>query len=306
MSSETVAERGPGNEQGERHAAPRSRKRRAAWTHPENWIKPYYLGTAIFRLLGLYNRGWINAHTVIHRPLTWRIPNLPGGLSGLRILYLSDLHLDGPSETTERLLGILPTVEADLTILGGDYRWHTFGSSEVCAGELARLVPALGRPYGLFGVLGNHDDPRFAGAMAAMGIRVLANEAQAVRFGEAELWLVGLEDSHLWLRDDLDGALEKVPAGATTLILSHSLELVWEAADRGAALYLAGHTHWGQIALPGGVPIITHATPGRGFARGFWHIGRMRGYTSSGAGVAGLPLRFNTQSELVTLTLRPA
>ena len=288
------------------HRRPPARKRRPAWTHPENWLKPYYIGTAIFRLLRLYDRGWINAHRILYRRLTWPIPRLPDGLAGLRILYLSDLHLDGPAETTKRLLRLLPTIDADLTVLGGDYRWHAFGPSEKTARELKKLVPDLVRPYGLYGILGNHDDPYFFDSMNDMGIRTLANEAEPVHFNRETLWLVGLEDSHMWLRDDIDRAMGDVPTGATSLILSHSLELIGEAARHGAAMYLAGHTHWGQISLPCGIPILTHATTGRRFARGFWRLGGMRGYTSSGAGVTGLPLRFNTHSEVVTLTLQRA
>ena len=276
------------------------------WWHPERWLRPYNLVTGLFKLAGLYRRGWNNAHRIMHRALTWRIPGLPRGLSGFRILFLSDLHLDGPTETTERLLDLLPGLEADVAILGGDYRWFIWGSSDGAAHELSRLVPVLKCPYGLYGVLGNHDDPAFLGTMRDMGIRALANEAEPLRVNGEELWLVGLEDCHFWLRDDLSSALGEVPEDATTLVLGHAQESVPEAARRGCTMYLAGHTHWGQIALPGGVPVITHSTPGRKYAKGFWELDGLHGYTSSGAGVTGLPLRFNSHSEVVTLTLQPA
>jgi predicted MPP superfamily phosphohydrolase len=75
------------------------------------------------------------------------------------------------------------------------------------------------------------------------------------------------------------------------------------AADNGYRLYLCGHTHGGQICLPGGIPIILHLRHGRRYYRGLWHYGRMTGYTGQGAGTVGLPVRFNTQSEITVLRL---
>ena len=74
------------------------------WWHPVRWFRPYYVGVSLFKFLGLYRRGWENAHRIVHRSLTWRIPDLPRGLAGFRILYLSDLHLDGPTETQPVLI----------------------------------------------------------------------------------------------------------------------------------------------------------------------------------------------------------
>ena len=257
------------------------------------------------RASGLFGRGWHNAHTVIHRTLAWRVPGLDPAFSGLRILFLSDLHLDGPARTTDRLLELLPAIDADLAILGGDYRWKLYGSSDGAARELMRLAPVLRFPFGTFGVLGNHDEPSFIDALAAAAIQPLANRCQAVAYNGAKLWIAGVEDSNYWRRDDLDAALAGIPAGAVTLLVSHAQELVKPAARRGVRLWLSGHTHWGQIALPGGMPVVTHAAAGRRFARGFWREGGMVGYTTSGAGVCGVPVRFNTHSEVVTLVLQP-
>ncbi len=271
--------------------------------HGDRW---YRAVAALIKLSGLYGRGWRNAHAIADRRLVWPVPGLPEGLHGLRILFLSDLHLDGPSLTTECLRELLPGIEADLVILGGDYRWHTHGFDGKAAAEFRRLAPALRAPLGVLGILGNHDEPTFLEVLAEAGVTVLANDAVAVRRNGAELWVVGLEDSCYFLRHDFEKALRAVPAGVYKLLVPHGLETVHEAARRGFALCLAGHTHWGQIALPGGVPIITHCRAGRRCARGFWQVGDLRGYTSSGAGVCGMPLRFNTRGEVVTLELRQA
>ncbi len=272
--------------------------------HPEVWPFPYHLGVLAFRLLGLYKRGWKNACSIVHRELEWRVPHLPEGLSGLKLLFLSDLHLDGPVPTFEKLLDVLPDIEADVTLLGGDYHWNTFSFNEHVVDKLKALAPLLSRPLGAYAVLGNHDPPVLLEHDCGLEITFLANASVRLPLQTADLYVAGLEDCHLYMRHDCDAALAGIPAEAVTLLLSHALDVVPEAARRGCDLFLAGHTHWGQIALPGGIPVLTHSSPGRSFAAGFWSMGRMQGYTTSGAGTCGLPFRFNTKNEVVTLVLK--
>jgi predicted MPP superfamily phosphohydrolase len=84
----------------------------------------------------------------------------------------------------------------------------------------------------------------------------------------------------------------------------HSAEVADDADAAGYALYLCGHTHGGQICLPGGRPLVTHLKRCRHAASGLWRQGRMVGYTSRGLGVSDLPMRFNTRGEVVVITLR--
>lgn len=275
-----------------------------AWYHLERLSLLFRIGVLGLKCVGLYGRGLRNARRIIHRSLDWPVPDLPGGLDGLRILFLSDLHLDGPTRTGDALLDILPDIEADVTLLGGDYCWGNFDPVGPALAELDRLVPALKRPLGIYAVLGNHDPPVFLEGLQDLDLTVLANQSVRIERSGDALHIAGTEDCHLYKRDDLEAALSDVPPDGFTLVLSHALDLVHDAAARGCRLYLAGHTHWGQIALPGGRPLLTHSTPGRGFARGFWRLKKLQGYTSSGAGTAGMPIRFNTHSEVVTLTLR--
>ena len=76
------------------------------------------------------------------------------------------------------------------------------------------------------------------------------------------------------------------------------------AAEAGFRLYLAGHTHGGQICWPGGHPLITHLHRLRHYSRGLWRHGEMLGYTNTGAGVSGLPVRFHSRGEVALVTLR--
>ena len=88
------------------------------------------------------------------------------------------------------------------------------------------------------------------------------------------------------------------------IALVHSPEVAHLAAPAGYALYLCGHTHAGQICLPGGQPIITNSALRWRHARGLWRRGDMLGYTSPGAGTSGLPVRYFTRGEVTVLTLR--
>ena len=88
------------------------------------------------------------------------------------------------------------------------------------------------------------------------------------------------------------------------LFLAHPPNLFREAAARGADLYLCGHTHAGQIQVPGLGPVFTHTSAPRRLAQGHWREGAMRGYTSSGVAASGVPLRFHCRGEVVLFTLR--
>ena len=120
-----------------------------------------------------------------------------------------------------------------------------------------------------------------------------------------DLRLAGVPLFDCGYTDAADRAL-KSSAKGFRIGLVHSPEAVAQAAAAGIDLYLTGHTHAGQICLPGGIPIMTNSTVGRSYASGLWRYGNMVGYTSSGIGVSGLPLRFNSQGEVTHITLRSA
>ena len=87
-------------------------------------------------------------------------------------------------------------------------------------------------------------------------------------------------------------------------MLVHTPEVADMAAAAGHDLFLCGHTHWGQVCLPGGVPVVTALYANRALARGAWRRGDMLGYTHAGCGVSRIPVRFFTRGEVVSITLR--
>ena len=115
--------------------------------------------------------------------------------------------------------------------------------------------------------------------------------------------VTGLDDVHHFYTEGARQALIGTASGFK-IALVHSAEVADVAAEAGYALYICGHTHGGQVCLPGGRPIITHLTQHRFAAAGLWRFGQMTGYTSRGVGVSGPPVRFNSRGEVGLITLR--
>jgi predicted MPP superfamily phosphohydrolase len=161
---------------------------------------------------------------------------------------------------------------------------------------LAALRPHLGEA--VYAVLGNHDSIRMVPAMEDMGIRVLMNESVRLERGDEALYLAGIDDAHYFRTHGYHKAADGVPPDAVSVLLSHTPEAFRHAAHCGFSFMLCGHTHGGQICLPGGVPILTDSDAPRHTARGAWRFGEMQGYTSVGCGASIVDVRFNCPPEV--------
>lgn len=255
------------------------------------------------RGIGLYRRGVWNALDIELNEIELRFPHLPAPFDGYRVLHLADLHLDAHPALPKRAATLARRARCDLCVLTGDYRYRVNGPIEGAMAAIARLAPAIDAADGTYTVLGNHDTADMVPALETLGIRVLANQTVSVARDGAVLHLTGIDDVHYFYTQDAAEALGRAPDGFR-LALVHSPEMVRPAADAGIALYLTGHTHGGQVCLPGGLPLVTHCQSGRRYAAGMWRHGEMVGYTSRGVGVSGLPVRFNSRGELTLITLR--
>lgn len=259
------------------------------------------------RATGLAARGRRNALDV---RLVWRtvfLAGLPEQFDGYRILHLTDPHFDHDERIGDAVVRAVQGVEADLCVLTGDYRAANDGPYAQVLPPIARLRDAIAVRDGILATLGNHDSHEMAAALEAMGLRVLANETLRIDRGGQFMSVTGLDDVNRYYTPQADMALrtsEPFGAGHFGLALVHSAEMAAEAAAAGYAMYLCGHTHGGQISLPGGVPVLTNLTRNRGFAAGAWRCGDMAGYTSPGAGVSGVTARFHTRGEVTLFTLR--
>jgi len=218
------------------------------------------------------------------------------------MLQLADLHLDLEPALTGRILEALRGLEFDQAVVVGDYHNRIGANAEVSLGEMRKLIPALG-PNPL-GVLGNHDFLEKVAFLEHCGLRILLNETLGLARGSSRLWIAGVDDPHFFRTHDLAAVRRPVPAGEFSVLLSHSPEIFREAAASGFDLMLSGHTHGGQICLPGGWPLVRNAAVPRSMIAGPWRQGRLQGYTSRGTGACGVPARFFCRPEITLHVLR--
>jgi predicted MPP superfamily phosphohydrolase len=264
--------------------------------HIENWYSAHAVIRTALRLSGLYRRGLRNAERVELRHNHVRSEALPSAFDGFAILHLSDLHVDMNPGAMRRVGELVGGARYDLAVLTGDFRGKTFGPLDQTLAGLAELRSRLQGPA--YGVLGNHDSIRMVPALEEMGIRMLLNESEAITRGHERIHLAGIDDAHYFRVDNIAKAAAAVPHDEFSILLSHTPEIYRQAAHADFNLLLAGHTHGGQICLPGSIPITLDSTLPRRLGSGAWRYGAMTGYTSVGAGSSIVPVRFNCPPEI--------
>lgn len=270
--------------------------------HLENWYSVHGLIRAGLWLVGLHERGRRNALALEVRHNDVPIAHLPEAFDGFTILQLSDLHLDISTAFPDALMQRIAPLRYDLCVLTGDYRARTFGPFDAALDGLRRLRPCINSPA--FAVLGNHDTIRMVPGMEAMGYHLLLNEWTRIGRGGDVIYLAGIDDAHFYRTDNFHRAAHDIPPDAVSILLSHTPEVYRHAAHAGFDLMLSGHTHGGQICLPGGVPVLTDADSPRSLARGPWRYHGMLGYTSAGAGSCIVDVRLNCPPEVTLHRLR--
>ncbi|MDX1655606.1 MAG: metallophosphoesterase [Candidatus Competibacteraceae bacterium] len=269
--------------------------------HVENWTLMHRLLRALLKGLGLYQRGLRNAQNIQIRHHRVALAHLPPAFENFTLLHLSDLHLDMHDSFPEALVERLRRVDYDICVLTGDFRARTFGDFAGAVAAFEWVRPHLRGP--VYGILGNHDTIHLVPALERMGVRMLLNEAIAISREGTEIWLAGIDDPHYFRTENFDRAVQEVPAEAVTILLSHSPEPYRRAVYAGIDLMLSGHTHGGQICLPGGVALMTNADAPRAFCAGPWRYNGMQGYTSVGSGSSIVDVRFNCPPEITLHTL---
>jgi predicted MPP superfamily phosphohydrolase len=272
--------------------------------HIENWYSIHAVLRVGLKLTGLYRRGRRNAERlrVAHHEV--RAAALPPAFDGFTLLHLSDLHVDMNERAMSRLIELVAGLSYDLCALTGDYRGRTFGSYAATLDGMARVRAHLAGP--VYGVLGNHDSIEMVPALEEMGIRMLLNEAETIVRGGERIHLAGIDDAHYFRVDNIEKAAAAIPDGAFSILLSHTPEIYRQAAHADFDLLLAGHTHGGQICLPGSIPITLDSVLPRRLGAGAWRYHDMIGYTSVGAGSCIVPVRFNCPPEITLHHLRRA
>ncbi len=264
--------------------------------HLENWKSAHHVLRFVLRLLRVYERGVRNALAIRQRHNTVILPRLPPAFEGYTLLHLSDPHLDMNPDFPAALIRALDGLSYDACVITGDFRALTAGPIQPAIDGLARIRPHLEAP--VYAILGNHDSIRMVPAIEALGVQLLVNQAQSIRRGDSAIWLSGIDDPHYFQVENFEKAADEIPSDAVAILLSHSPEPYRRAAHIGFDLMLSGHTHGGQICLPGGVPLITNAACPRAFCAGPWSYHNMQGYTSVGSGSSMVDVRFNCPPEI--------
>lgn len=269
--------------------------------HLENLTNAPRLIRLCLQAAGLYRRAQANSRQLKTARNTFVLPDLPEAFEGYRILHLTDLHVDMDEQNLQAVMRQIEPLEYDLCVLTGDYRQRTSGPVNAALDGMKRLRQSIrGAAYA---VLGNHDSIRMVPALEDMGYQLLLNEMTPVERNGASLYLAGVDDAHYYRAHNLHRAGDDIPAGAVSLLLSHTPEIWREASHAGYDLFLCGHTHGGQLCLPGGIPLTLDANCPRRLGRGFWQVNGMQGYTSPGAGTSVLNVRLNCPPEVTLHTL---
>lgn len=270
--------------------------------HPENWYSSHSLIAALLMISGLYWRGQRNAENVRIKRNSIVSANLPAAFDGFQILHLTDLHADTNKRALARVTELVEGLRYDICVLTGDYRGLTSGPYE----ESIRCLEPLRRNLrgDIFGVLGNHDSILMVPGIEALGIRMLINEAVKIHRGGACVHLAGIDDAHYFQVDNIEKAATEIPASEFSILLSHTPEVYRQAAHADFNVMLAGHTHGGQICLPGSVPITLDSVLPRYMGSGAWKYHNMQGYTSIGVGTSIVPVRINCFPEITVHELK--
>ena len=270
--------------------------------HLENFSPGQSAIRTALKLTGLYWRARRNAGRVVVRSNDIAFKELPQRFDGFTILHLSDLHVDMSEAAMQRVCELVGGLRYDLCVLTGDYRGKTFGPFEAALDGVARVRSHLEGP--IYGVLGNHDTIRMVPALEAMGIRMLLNECELIARDDQRIYLAGVDDAHFYRMDNIEKATMRIPDGAFSILLSHTPEIYRQAAHAHFNLMLSGHTHGGQICLPGSVPITLESALPRRMGAGAWQYNKLTGYTSVGAGSSVVPVRLNCPPEITLHCLR--
>lgn len=257
---------------------------------------------AMLKAFGLYRRGLRNFLDVRVVENDIPVADLPEALEGFSILHLSDLHIDIDPAIVGAVSRAVSGVACDVCVLTGDYMNLTVGDPTNAIALMSELRRSLPSPA--YAVLGNHDTLDMVAPLERADYRILLNEHDVIRRGDASIVIAGVDDPYIYQTHSIGRALASAPEAAVRILLSHSPVIHAEAAAAGFDAMLCGHTHGGQVCLPGGIPILNNDRASRRFISGRWTDGRMQGYTSRGTGGCGLPVRYFCPAEVTLHRLR--
>lgn len=238
-------------------------------------------------------------------------PNLPPQLDGFTIALASDIHssIFMSKEEMDVYARLVNSLNADLIVVPGDFVTSNF--KEVY--PFIEAFHVLRAPYGVYGVLGNHDCYSGADQVAkevdACGIKMLRNDKVRIEKNGGALYLLGVDDVGFNNRAPimLDQTIGYAPLDIPRILLCHRPYYLKEAAEKNIDLVLSGHTHGGQVVLGRfGNLVIAPSSLASKYVWGKYREGNTHMYVSRGIGTVALPIRINCPPEITRITLKRA
>ncbi len=231
-------------------------------------------------------------------------PELPHIFDGFKILHMTDFHLDLNPYLATTIRDKIQKLNYDIVLLTGDYQDSYQLDSQKIMPYLKTIMASIKPHTPIYATLGNHDNTGTVKTLRQLGVKVLINQSIKILKGMESITLVGLDDIHSFFTPSSLTTLSHINPSHFSILAVHSPEIFAQASESNVNLYLCGHTHGGQICLPNGTPLITHAKSPIHMAKGHWEFQGMKGYTNAGVGTSGIPLRVFCPGELVLLTLK--
>jgi len=283
------------------------------------WLGAIGVGTALY--------SWWESTAVEVTQHRLQVPDLPPGLEGLRILHISDTHFPADGDSVGRFVERIWPLEYDLVCCTGDYVETSAGWDS--AGDALTQLKA---PFGVYATLGAHDycqpvrtfdewlsfnidralgSPRrfvspkpFVDRLESAGIVVLRNDWRSIEIGDELVRLGGAGDDSVRMAR-LESAVP--PPGGFSMLLTHAPDAALRLPSRaegGPSVVLSGHTHGGQIRIPGwGAPLRRSSLVSRRHPAGVFEVGGAQVVVSRGFGTAHVPMRLACRPEIGLITL---
>ena len=248
---------------------------------------------------GVYGVGY-ERHSIGLTRATLDVRSLPTAWHGLRIALLTDIHHSAlvPADDVARAVALANEQKPDLIVLGGDYITEM---DRTFAEPVAELLAPLSAPLGVFAILGNHDDDRYMpAALERQGITVLREQRKPITIRGDSIELAGIG---YWTRDAAKIADLVANRPHPVLLLAHDPRRLARASALGVGAVLSGHTHGGQIVLPGIGAVAARKFP---VTAGNGRMGGTSIFVSRGIGTVYVPVRINCPPEVAILTLKEA
>lgn len=268
---------------------------------PDGAVKLVWLSAAAGALCMAYGK-WVEPYWPEVRRISLTFAALSGAERPVRLVHISDVHSDAAARLEDRLPGLISELRPDLIVFTGDSINSPQGLPvfKALMGKLSRLAPT-------FVVKGNWDIIHWGGLdlFGGTGVAELTGGGRALKIAGAKLWIAG-QPPFLPVR--VKENIAAAPPGSLMVWLSHYPDDIHAAAEQGADLYLAGHTHGGQVALPFYGALITFSRFDKLYEHGLHQVGRTWLYVTRGVGMEGgfAPrVRFLARPEITLLELAP-